>query len=287
MRSIYNASQGGGTVDPWEVRRYAFKILGHGLSNYTVEVGKMSIAIEVSHLPHSRRSELEHVDVAVRLRQGQCWIIDTADAHRPRGVYQMGFPRIRSELMVNVPGSPLLPIVLFHHETPFLSLKQPLLAFTEELVLMFHATALWAEHGRHEENFGRSVHRTSLPGWVQASTIDSPRTLPLMPPRRHTLHEASAPLKAGGIGAGTIYIDGSYKQEGRFAKFITKTTTSTFSAAIVVHVEGLEYEALQMDFTYPHPSAYMAELVATAGAYQGSQPGTLLRPDCKAGISTI
>ena len=42
-----------------------------------------------------------------------------------------------------------------------------------------------------------------------------------------------------------------------------------------------------MDFTFPHPSAYIAGLVAAAGAYQGSQPGTSIRSDCKAGISTI
>ena len=42
-----------------------------------------------------------------------------------------------------------------------------------------------------------------------------------------------------------------------------------------------------MDFTFPYPSAYIAELVAAAGAYQGSQPGTSIRSDCKAGISTI
>ena len=42
-----------------------------------------------------------------------------------------------------------------------------------------------------------------------------------------------------------------------------------------------------MKFTYPHPSAYMAELVAAAGAYQGLQPGTLIRTDSKAGMSTI
>ena len=28
-----------------------------------------------------------------------------------------------------------------------------------------------------------------------------------------------------------------------------------------------------MDFTHPHPSACMAELLAAAGAYQGSLPG--------------
>ena len=42
-----------------------------------------------------------------------------------------------------------------------------------------------------------------------------------------------------------------------------------------------------MDFTFPHLSAYIAELVAAAGAYQGSQPGTSIRSDCKAGISTM
>ena len=31
----------------------------------------------------------------------------------------------------------------------------------------------------------------------------------------------------------------------------------------------------------------MAELVAAVGVYQGLQPGTLLRSDCKAGISTV
>ena len=39
-----------------------------------------------------------------------------------------------------------------------------------------------------------------------------------------------------------------------------------------------------MDFTFPHPSAYLAELVAVAGSYQGSQPGTSIHSDCKAGI---
>ena len=102
-----------------------------------------------------------------------------------------------------------------------------------------------------------------------------------------TLHEASVPLRAVVIGAGTIYTDGSYQQHGNLANFITKTTTSTFCAAIVVNCKGQEYEALRMDFTYPHPSAYIAELVAAAGAYQGSQPGTSIRSDCKAGISTI
>ena len=42
-----------------------------------------------------------------------------------------------------------------------------------------------------------------------------------------------------------------------------------------------------MEFTYPHPSAYMAELMAAAGAYRSSQLGTLIRIDCKASVSTI
>ena len=42
-----------------------------------------------------------------------------------------------------------------------------------------------------------------------------------------------------------------------------------------------------MSYTFPHPSTYVAELLAAAGAYQGSQPGTSTRSDCKAGIFTI
>ena len=60
-----------------------------------------------------------------------------------------------------------------------------------------------------------------------------------------TLHEASVPLKAGGMlescleCIGTIYTDGSYKQEDKLSDFIIKPTTSSSSAATVVHVKDL------------------------------------------------
>ena len=70
-----------------------------------------------------------------------------------------------------------------------------------------------------------------------------------------TLHKASAPLRAGAIGAGTLYTDDSYKQPGNLANFIIRTTTSTSAAVIVSHAPDQVYEALRMDFTFPHPSA--------------------------------
>ena len=42
----------------------------------------------VSHLTHSRRTELEHVDAAVRLRQGQCWIFEVTGPQPPT-VYEI------------------------------------------------------------------------------------------------------------------------------------------------------------------------------------------------------
>ena len=54
----------------------------------------------VSHLTHSRRAELEHVDAAVRPRQGQCWIFELTEP-RPPTVYKiMGFKMVQGELMV-------------------------------------------------------------------------------------------------------------------------------------------------------------------------------------------
>ena len=49
------------------------------------------------------------------------------------------------------------------------------------------------------------------------------------------------------IGAGTLYTDGSFKQHGNLANFITRTTTSTFAAASVSHAPDGVYEALRKD----------------------------------------
>ena len=43
----------------------------------------------VSHLTHSRRTELEYVDAPVRLRQGQCWIFDLPGTTNPTIVYEV------------------------------------------------------------------------------------------------------------------------------------------------------------------------------------------------------
>ena len=56
-----------------------------------------------------------------------------------------------------------------------------------------------------------------------------------------TLHEASTPLRAGAIGAGTLYTDGSSKQHGDLANFIIRTTTSTSAGAIVSHAPDQVY----------------------------------------------
>ena len=56
----------------------------------------------VSHLTHSRRTELEHVDAAVRLRQGQCWIFELTGPQPPTVYEIMGFQKVQGELMVNL-----------------------------------------------------------------------------------------------------------------------------------------------------------------------------------------
>ena len=74
------------------------------------------VLVSVSHLTHSRRAELEHVDAAVRLRQGQYWIFELTEP-RPPTVYEiMGFKTVQGELMVNVlawqtttPNRPITP----------------------------------------------------------------------------------------------------------------------------------------------------------------------------------
>ena len=56
----------------------------------------------VSHLTHSRRAELEHVDASVRVRQGQCWIFELTEPLPPTVYEIMGFKKVQGKLMVNV-----------------------------------------------------------------------------------------------------------------------------------------------------------------------------------------
>ena len=147
------------------------------------------------------------MDAAVRLRQGQCWIFELTGSQPPTMYEIMGFKKVQGELMVNM--------LAWQSTTP----NRPIAP--GDTVAMLETTHTGFHRGAGTSCF-ISQSRLGTGGMVELSTERHSRVRAstrstvvrcfpnTIAPKasvalERTLHDASIPLRAGSIGAGTLY----------------------------------------------------------------------------------